>query len=70
LLSLYSLRYDGVELVHERVGAYANAHARCYKSDFGLTDFKTAQILKLDRDENQAWRLRAIPRGENQSAIF
>ena len=45
LLSLYSLRYDGVELVHEGVGAYASARARCYKSDFGLTDFKTAQIL-------------------------
>ena len=45
----------GVELVHEGVRDYTPTPAHdIIKSDFGLTDFKTAQIVKLERDEKQA----------------
>jgi hypothetical protein len=58
-------------LVHEGVRDYTPTPALdIIKSDFGLTDFKTEQIVKLDRDEKQAWRLRAILRTDNQFAIF
>jgi hypothetical protein len=70
-VSSYSLRRDGVELVHEGIREYTPTPALdIIKSDFGLTDFKTAQIVKLDRDEKQAGRLQVTLRTENQFAIF